>query len=233
MNSTPASQGTSATAPSPPIRALRAVHDDEYRRLEDDAFELERVYEVEGGNAALVREMRAKAVVFHDFGLRSRAFREWLKELQYERVSLVCCVCFQSGFDATLRQTDMNDLVTKLARSRLRTLFVRWRSKSGSQSRLFDLAARTHARALQGDAFRRWARQTKEKRDEENCRQWVQRKDAELLSDAWLEWKERNSVRRRQRWEDDMNERELVITEKVEFRVKKESFTVSFEICRS
>jgi hypothetical protein len=76
----------STTLPTPPIRALRSGRDEEYLQLEDDAFELERIYEVELGKADHVKAMIRQADEFYDYGLKSRAMREWLAELEWEKV---------------------------------------------------------------------------------------------------------------------------------------------------
>ncbi len=75
------------TPPTPPIRAHHSARGSIDALLEDEAFEMERLHEVELGRAEEFRKMQREADEFYSFGLKSRVMREWLGELEWERVS--------------------------------------------------------------------------------------------------------------------------------------------------
>lgn len=93
--------------------------------------------------------------------------------------------------------------------------------------RLGDLASRTHRRATQGESFRRWAMRAKRSRIERNCDRWVERKEMELMEDAWRGWKDQVDRRAKRKWQEEMMEKELVVREKDEQRVERKFFAVS------
>ncbi len=93
--------------------------------------------------------------------------------------------------------------------------------------RLGDLAARTHRRATQGEAFRRWAMRAKQSRIQRNCDRLVERQEMELVGHAWRDWRELLDRRAKRKWQDEMMEKELVVREKEEFRVVTGCFAVS------
>jgi hypothetical protein len=76
----------SLTISTPPIRALQSARDEEYLLLEDEAFEMERVHEVELGRGEEFRKMQKEADEFYNYGLKSRSMREWMRELEWEKV---------------------------------------------------------------------------------------------------------------------------------------------------
>jgi hypothetical protein len=111
-------------------------------------------------------------------------------------------------------QTDLTECIEDLELAKVSRCLNRWRAAIAMQERLSELAARTHKRSLQGDAFRRWATRTKRRRDEKNCETLMERKEFRLLGEAWLEWKHRVAARARTRWEEDMNNKEMALKER-------------------